>query len=219
MTAQQIHVFTAVKMETRAIRAALPSRQIHTVGIGANHLPAREQLAGASLILLCGVAGALNPALNIGDLILDDRSFPLSSELEIRRGMIVTATQIVANPTDKAALFAQTGGDAVDMEQSVVQAFADQCRIPLISLRAISDTASQTLDPAVVHLVDDLGRPRPLNIATTLLRRPSLIPYLRELNANTQLALRQLGPAVCAVIEHLTHDIGLRPMRTTQSEK
>jgi purine-nucleoside phosphorylase len=205
LKAEQIQIFTAVQMETRAVQAALRGRGclVRTVGIGAKHLPPIDQVAGKGVIILCGVAGALDPSLAIGDVVLDDPARQIDALVPFRPGTIITAAEIVATPADKASLFAQTHAAAVDMEQSIVREFADRAGIPLIGLRAISDTASDTLDPAVVSLVDDLGRPRPMRIAMNLIRRPTLVPYLRRLNANTNIALAALGGAVRTVVDSL----------------
>jgi len=205
LTAEHIRIFTAVQMETRAVQHALRGSacSLHTIGVGAGHLPSPDQLAGVRVIILCGVAGALDPYFRVGDVILDDPAKLISPDIHIHRGTIFTSKQIVATPAEKTKLFIETKAAAVDMEQSIVREFADRIGIPLIGLRAISDTAAQTLDPVVVHLVDDRGRPRPLNIAIHLIRRPSLIPYLRQLNANTRLALDNLGPALQNVVDGL----------------
>ena len=194
---KNILIFTAVRMETRTIQQALRGSacRVHTVGIGAKHLPASAEVTGVTAILMCGVAGGLDPTLGIGDVILDDRCALVPATIGYRRGAVHSATAIISSPIQKAEVFHETAALAVDMEQAIVRNFANHLGIPMIGIRAISDTADQTLDPAVVNLVDDLGRPRAGKIALNLIRRPSLIPYLRALNKNTNMALRELGTA------------------------
>jgi adenosylhomocysteine nucleosidase len=202
---KNILIFTAVRMETRAVQQALDGSacRVHTLGIRARHLPARSELNGISTILMCGVAGGLDPSLAVGDIILDDPKETVPGTVFCRRGRIHTAAQIIAGPADKAALFHQTGALAVDMEQAIVAEYLANLDIQLIGVRAISDTATQMLDPAVVHFVNDLGDPRPIKIATTLIRRPQMIPYLLTLNKNTNIALKELGKAVKAIVDRL----------------
>lgn len=141
--------------------------------------------------------------LVVGDIVVDDPEKMVPDTVSYRRGKIHTARHIIAGPADKAELFHQTQALGVDMEQSIVANYLSGLGIQLIGIRAISDTASQTLDPAVVHFVNDLGDPRPMKIALTLARRPRMIPYLRTLNKNTNIALEALGKAVKAIVEQL----------------
>jgi hypothetical protein len=206
LTTDQIQIFTAVTIEARAIQRSLrlPEPKVQAIGIGAKHLPDPAKLQGIQLILLCGVAGALDPALRIGNVVLDDPDHHMGDSPIYRRGVIHTSSRIIATPGEKARLFAETGAMAVDMEQQIVRDFASPLGIPVIGLRAISDTAGEILDPAVVGLVDDLGRAKPIQIALTLLRRPELIPYLSRLNANTTLALKNLADTVRIILTDLT---------------
>ncbi len=177
---------------------------VQTAGIRAGRLPDPGTVAGVELIIVCGVAGALDPELITGEVILDDPHLHIPDSPLYRRGRIHTASQIVSTPADKARLYAETNALAVDMEQAIVLDFAKKHGIAMIGMRAISDTADRSLDAAVVHLVDDLGRPRPLKIASILLRRPLLTRHLMRLNSDSKIALKNLGTALRSVIENLT---------------
>ena len=200
------------------MKRALAGRgcRFHTVGIRAKHLPMLEEVSGVSVILMCGVAGALDSSLRIGDVVFDGKDAQMPDlrysdgpgGISLRRGTIHSANQIISNPSQKAELFTSTGALAVDMEQSIVRDFASPLQIPVIGLRAISDTADQVLDAAVLHLVDDVGKPRPLKIASLLLHRPNLIPYLNQLGTNTKIAVNNLGKAAVEIVDKLTASKG-----------
>jgi adenosylhomocysteine nucleosidase len=141
---------------------------------------------------MAGLAGALDPGLKIGDVVMDDAT---------TRGRIYTADHLIATPAEKAALFRQTGALAVDMENAIVRRAAEAAGIPFIGIRAISDTADQAIDPAVLTIADEVGRPKPLAIAMLLIRRPGMAAKLRRLQADSHRALAALGAAVKTLIE------------------
>ncbi len=195
---------TALDREARAVARFLPPTvRVHTIGIGGGRLPGISLPPDDALVLIVGVAGALDPSLAVGDVVVDDPNELVRQSPTLRRGTVHSAPHVVATPADKAARFAATGASVVDMEQSAVRAWAAARGLPVVGLRAVSDTAAQTLHPAVVRLVTDVGRPRPLAIAAALVRRPGLIPYLRRLGADTAVALDRLGPAVRDVVDAL----------------
>lgn len=152
-------------------------------------------------IIMAGLAGALHPALQIGDVVIDAASDKIPGNLKFRRGKIYTADRLIATPAVKADLFHATGALVVEMENAIIRAAANAAGIPFIGIRAVSDTADQALDPAVLGLVDNLGRMRPLAIAGTLLRRPALIPYLNRLGAASRLAADRLAEAVREILD------------------
>lgn len=195
-------------METRAVQRALRTAnrgqvEIHTIGIRAARIPSGLLSKGTTAILMAGLAGALDPSLKVGDVIVDDCANLLPATIPFRRGTIHTANQIVATPAQKAELFARTGAAAVDMESDAARQYAQASGVPLIAVRAISDTADETLDPAVIGLVDELGRVKPAMLTATLLRRPGLIPYLNRLGKNSRFAANQLGLTVRAIVDSL----------------
>jgi hypothetical protein len=193
MDPKKILILTALDLEARALRAVM----IDDRGIGrASRLPLLDSPKDIAIVMLCGLAGALNPELAMGDVVIDDRDNVVPADVPIRRGVIHTATEIVSTPFAKAELFRRTHADAVDMEQAIVREWCDRRGIPLIGVRAISDTASETLNPAIAGFVDDLGRPRPIQLAMALLRQPALIPELKQLNRASKFALMQLSAAI-----------------------
>ena len=211
-----IHIFTAVELEARFIAKALGLRSdgnlwidgeqtitCRAIGIRAVKMPPPEAVRGARCIILAGFAGALDPALKVGDVVLEDG--PLSVEFAGRRGCINTSRQIISTPKQKSDLFAQTGALAVDMEGDAVKAWAAEAGVPIIAVRAISDSAAQSLDPSLLRLVDSTGRPKPMALAKALLRRPALVGDLLRLRAASNLAGLNLGKAVCGIVEQITH--------------
>jgi len=224
---RRIVILTAVSLEARAIARAwglanprpgrpvrtddaVPTIELHLVGIRAIRMPKDLHQPPIGAIIMAGLAGALDPTLRIADIVIDDCPPAYIPTLIYRPGRIIAAPWIVSTPAEKAMLFRDTGALAVDMESSIARAAATELGVPFISLRAISDTASEVLDPAVLKMVNAFGRPRPLAIAGTLLRRPSLIPQLRQLGENARLAAANLAAAVVALV-HRINEVELAP--------
>lgn len=138
---------------------------------------------------MAGFGGALDPGLKIGDVVIDDPP-----------GRIYTSDALISTPEEKAELYARTGAQVVDMENAIVRTFAEHLGIRFVGIRAVSDTASDSLDPAVLTLVDDLGRLKPARLARTLICRPMLIPSLRALGRNAAIAADGLATEVARLV-------------------
>jgi hypothetical protein len=164
------------------------------IGIRAVRLPKGIE---ASAVIMAGFAGALDPVLGIGDIVRDD---PV--------GTIYTSTKIVATVDEKAELFRRTGAKAVDMENEIVRKFAEGLGIRFFGIRAISDTADESVDPMVLGFIDEVGRLRPGAIAGGLIRKPAIISTLNRLRTNTDIAGRSLAVAVRALIEEFDSQCG-----------
>jgi hypothetical protein len=158
-----------------------------SVGLGAVRLPA-EVPGGTNLIVIAGLGGGLDPALRVGDVVSGDG--------------IYSSAEPVLTPAQKAELFRATRARVVDMETEAVRAWAAPAGVPVVAVRAVSDTADQAIDPALLRLVDELGRPRHLAIATYLLHHPTGIRRLLRLAAASRLACERLGEGVRDVIVH-----------------
>ncbi|MDB5334003.1 MAG: nucleoside phosphorylase, partial [Phycisphaerales bacterium] len=135
--------------------------ELHLIGIGASNFASAMLGADSAVFIMAGLAGGLDPSLRVGDVVIDDCPTGLLPDVAHRRGGIHTAEHLIATTTEKAALFAQTGALAVDMETQIIRALARQEGIPFVAVRAISDAFDEALDPTILKLVDGFGRPRP----------------------------------------------------------
>jgi hypothetical protein len=145
---------------------------------------------------MAGLAGALDPALRAGDVVIGEWPGEMKLPVGALRGTIHTQLAIAATPADKATLFAQTQASAVDMEGAVVREWARGQGASFGAIRAISDRADQTLDPAVLGFIDPWGRIRPWALTRTLLLRPALVAHLIRVGNDSKAAARRLGEAV-----------------------
>jgi len=193
MEKRKIIILTALEFEARAVRSAVEQVEVCRVGLRATELPA--DLRRAAWVVVAGLAGALDPSLRVGDLVLDS-PVAMACDGFVKPGLVYTTERLVTSAAEKAELFRQTGALAVDMEQAVVRRALEGTGVPVIGLRAISDPADVALDPAILGFVDERGRTRPLAVAAAVLKRPSLVGPLKRLGAASRIASKMLGEGV-----------------------
>ena len=196
-----------------ASEARLFGADVLTVSAGGDPKATRDGIAtliarGADRLVSFGIAGALDPTLKPGDLIIGaavrtaqgDR-LPVDQKWLVhltthlgnaRVADIVGSTAIVATAEQKAILHRDTGGASVDQESHWVADAAHTNRIPFIVVRAIADRAGDTLPPAVLVGLDKNGNPRTAAVLGALLRDPSQIGGLIRVGLQTRRALKSL---------------------------
>ena len=172
---------------------------------------------GATALLSVGLAGALDPALRPGALIvpqevldtdgaLHQASGPLAASLgmAITPGRIAGADEVVATVPAKARLRAATGAAAVDMESHRLARVAARHGLPFIAVRAIADPADGTIPPAARDSIRSDGSVDVAETIRQLARRPGDLPALIRLGRESAMAhkrLRELGRQLRNVLE------------------
>jgi adenosylhomocysteine nucleosidase len=163
------------------------------------------------LVLSAGFAGALDPSLAIGDIVLatdvvdmEGNRWPVTWPAEplkgvwrppIRRGRVLTSPKLVESPAEKAEWAQRRQAMAVDMESSVLARMCYQKEVPFGCVRAVSDRTDTTLSPRLADLVRQ-GRPSAPRVLAACLRSPGLIGEFRRLARDTKQAGIQLGLAL-----------------------
>ncbi|HVO04934.1 MAG TPA: hypothetical protein VMT54_22255 [Candidatus Cybelea sp.] len=184
-----------------------------TVSAGGDPRATRDGLAnliarGADRLVSFGIAGALDPALKPGDLVIgaavhtpEGERLPVDQHwlahlttrlAQARIGDVVGSTEIVGRAARKAMLHRDTGALAVDQESHWVAEAAHAGRLPFIVIRAIADRAGDELPPAVLVGLDRNGNPRTGAVLRAVLRNPLQIGALIRVALQTRKALRAL---------------------------
>jgi hopanoid-associated phosphorylase len=150
----------------------------------------REGVAG---LVSFGLCGALDPGLEVGDLVLGDavadatdchpadpawiqRLRALLPDAKV--GRIARAETPVASVADKAELRRATGAVAVDMESFPVAKLARWFGAPFVVVRAVSDGADRALPPAAQVGLGADGRPAIGRVFASLRSNPGQIGAL-----------------------------------------
>jgi adenosylhomocysteine nucleosidase len=147
-----------------------------------------------TLIYSVGFAGALDPALNVGDILqprrVVDASDGSSVSLKSGDGVLVTFAS-VADATQKAKLRDSFSAHAVDMEAAAVARAAEARGVGFAVVKVISDKADFVF-PSTARFIDAQGRFSETRFAAFALIRPWLWPGMYHLARNSNRACRVL---------------------------
>lgn len=156
------------------------------------------------IILSCGIAGALAPSLQPGDVVIDGDAMVAERLAEVvphaHRGMIVGNDAIAATVTEKRLLRERTGALAVDMESHVAARVALRRDLPFAALRVISDRAEDDLPPAALVGMRPDGGMALGAVLASLARAPRQLPALIRTGRQADQAFRGLKSAFEAII-------------------
>ncbi len=128
----------------------------------------------------------LDPALVSQAMVL---SCP--EETALHRGALMTVDKVVSRPEDKQALSRDYQALAVDMETFDLIEHARREGTPILSIRAISDTAQQELID-LTHLVKESGEPDLLKAGWHVLTHPGDLKHALSLRSQSRLATKNL---------------------------
>lgn len=160
------------------------------------------------LLISTGFAGGLDPDLIAGDLLIATNvSAPalvaqnralLAGDPRAHFGALTSQPSAAESVAEKAALARSTGALGVDMETAAIAAACARVGVPLLAVRAISDSALTPLPVPFAEWFDLAAqRPRPLALVNYLAHHPAQIgPFSRF--------LRDLTPARHAFTRFVT---------------
>jgi adenosylhomocysteine nucleosidase len=157
-------------------------------------------------LISAGFAGALDEKLQIGNLLLSENfSSPelmASPHLDCAAdglfvGKLATVPGVIDSQSERDRLAAESGGAAVDMETEFIAAACAAHRVPMLSLRAISDTPSEPF-PAPPNVLFDLEKQKTDfgRLALYLVTHPGALMRLRAFRRHIALARQSLTTAL-----------------------
>jgi len=219
------HLAGAETMRIGSLEFMIGQRGDHVVAVAATGVgPARAREAAHALIsnlppaavIAAGFAGALDPAIEAGDVILATRILdrmgerceaidiaPLPPEVlpEAHRGVIACVPKIVATAEEKAALFRETGAIAADMESAAVA--REAAGIPFCAVRAITDRADEEVAIPETRMIGRRGKPSILRLGLFVALHPRAGSALVRLAERAKVAARALERAIPIAIDAL----------------
>ena len=189
-------------------------------GVGQNFaLKALEKVlnqVNPSLILSIGYAGGLDPKLKVGDVVFSDHVLRVDRALNdvgsyrieikkadffekltcpekivVHKGKLITADQVIGDPAVKKKLGSRYNALAVDMETAALVAHAVEKNITIFPIRAISDTAEQSLVDVSSFISGD-GEVSKLQTGWYAVTHPYTIKNFISLHRQSQLATLNL---------------------------
>ncbi len=160
------------------------------------------------VVISCGFAGALQPDLQVGDLILatevidtEGHCWPIpwpgalppgDWQPPLKRGRLLTTPQLITDPAKKRELGQRHQALAVDMESAIVASICSRQEISFGCLRAISDRVDTAMSPQLISVLSGAGVSW-MRLAAMFARSPLTTGELWRLAKATRVASRQLA--------------------------
>ena len=202
----------------RIIRGQISQRVIEVLHTGVGEEICRRRIGKFlrdrqfDCLISTGFGGALSDQLHIGDLLLAENfstvslsqnSKPLSS-LPIHTGELLTVPSMIDSIEERRKIAQTTGAAAIDMETEFIAQACAEHGIPLLSLRAISDTPSEPF-PAPANVLFDRERQRTHlpSLAAFFLSHPNRIPRLVAFTKRIAQTRQNLAEAIVNFVRSL----------------
>lgn len=161
-------------------------------------IAAERNGGGIRALLSSGLAGALDPGLRPGAILIGEQGEPrliaaLRHALPVALKVnILGCENAVATVEEKRHLREQSRASAVDMESHVVARVARRHGLPFAILRVISDAATETLPPAALLGMRPDGSMAIGAVLGSIVRDATQIPALIRTGWNAELGFRVL---------------------------
>jgi adenosylhomocysteine nucleosidase len=167
-------------------------------------------------LISAGFAGGLDPALARNELVLPhevrdpqgttvavEALSPCPAGIERPCGRLLTVDRVVTGSAEKSALRDRHQADLLDMETMAVARFAQERALRFLSVRIISDTATEELPAEVAGLLSQSGSYRVGAALRAVWHRPGALKEFWDLHARALEAADRLARCLRRVLEVL----------------
>lgn len=217
---------TALADEARTLRipndenVVNPDHYVEVAGVGmenANRASLRLLEHQVEGLISWGTAGALDPNLRPGSLVIYDATYTLSGDRypcdptwRARLALALSALNpiersgfttehAIASAIEKDAIREQFDCAALDMESAVVGAHASAAGIPFVAIRVVVDPVEFDVPNAAINALAHGGEPRMWPVVRSLIRQPHELPAMLKLARWYRKSLATLASAAKAL--------------------
>lgn len=180
----------------------------------------REAAPHAAGIISFGMAGAIDPYLKLGDIVIGSRltgDFPCDCNQgwvlalkallpQARVGAIHADGRFFAEMRQKFERAGASAALAVDMESHIAGAIAAESGVPFVGLRCISDVTEVDLPPAIAVAMKPDGGVDYGAVVGSIFKTPGQLPHLARTVSGFAKAYGLFGKAMRGVDGRLGFD-------------
>ncbi len=206
-------IVAALTAEARTLEPLPDGQLLFTSGMGPEAATRAAQAlvaAGARNLLSFGFAGALDPRLSAGTVVLAqtvidgtgmahptcgpwrERLALTAASRMVVGGCLLSVAEPLVSPTAKAEASVRTGACAVDMESFAIGSIAMQQGLNFAVARVIIDTAADGVPRSVQLATGPRGEVRVPRLLWGLIRQPADIRLLLQLARRYRTAMESL---------------------------
>ncbi|HEV2805609.1 MAG TPA: hypothetical protein VGW57_11845 [Chthoniobacterales bacterium] len=198
------------------IRGRLHGKLVAVIHTGVGKMVCRERMEVMlrrerfEYLISSGFAGALEKELRVGHLLVSENySTPKileSPALELANestflGKLATVPRMIESAGQRETLNKRTGAAAVDMETETIAELCAAHELPMLSVRAISDTAGEPF-PAPANVLFDLAKQKTnfVRLAGYLLTHPGAFSRLNAFRGRIGVARKLLADTLDKIL-------------------
>jgi adenosylhomocysteine nucleosidase len=198
------------------IRGQLHGKSLVVIHTGVGTKISRERMETIlrrerfEYLISAGFAGALEQDLRVGHLLVAENfSSPkllgspklVLADDKTFLGKLLTVSRMIETVEERESLHKKTRAAAVDMETEILAEICAAHDLPMLSVRAISDTASEPF-PAPAHVLFDVAKQKTISsrLGMYLLTHPGAFVRLNAFRQRVAVARKALAEALDTIL-------------------